>query len=275
MSSPTYDERSAHPAYGQEVLNSSMGANRHLDIADQIRRMITLGSLQPGERLPSETDLADRYDVSTPTIRMALGVLQREGLVVKQHGRGNFVSLPYQLITYTNDRFAADTRAAFNATLRASVSITQLKADDRLVALLQVPRGSRIAEYVYLSSQGISPHSLAHVYVPADVAELHMPEVSRSPLGDDIRGKLADAGIQISSTVERVASRLATPHEEKLLRLGRGTAVLTIERMSLDAGGRVVEAALLILPGHRSEAVFTTHSPIQDAAQQRGAVEKG
>jgi GntR family transcriptional regulator len=264
MTIPTHHEQPAHFAYDQEVLNSSMGATRYLDIADQIRHMITVGSLRPGEQLPSETDLAHRYDVSMPTIRQSLGALQREGLVVKRHGRGNFVSLPYQRITYTNDKSAADVRASFNTTLRAAVSSVQIKADDRLVALLQVPRGSRISQYVYLSSQGSSPHSLAYIYVPADVAQLDMPATSRSPLGDDVRGKLNEAGIKISTTVERAAARLATPNEEKILRLGRGTAVLTIERMSMDAGGRVVEAALLILPGHRSEAVFTTHAPFQD-----------
>ncbi|MFJ2743601.1 UTRA domain-containing protein [Streptomyces sp. NPDC087440] len=194
-------------------------------------------------------------------MRAAPGVLQSEGLIEKQHGRGNFVRRPIQPITYTNDKVSADTRAAFAAALRVDVNTRQLRAEDRLMNLLQVERGALIREYVYLSFQGCAPHSLAHIYVPQAVAELDMPWRSSSPLGEDIRGHLAKAGIAVTSALDRATARLASATEERVLRLGRGTAVLVVERMSMDAVGRVVEAALLILPGHRADALFATHTP--------------
>lgn len=242
--------------------STAMAANRYHDIADDLRHNIATGLLRPGDQFPAETELARRYEASVPTVRLALGVLQDEGLIEKQHGRGNFVRRPYERITYSNDRFAADRRAAFNTALHVSVSSSEVKAHDKLSALLQVPRGTRLMEYVYLSRQGKSPHSLARIYVPCDVMSLSTPRTSRSPLGDDIRGQLAESGVEMTSIVERVTARLPDPTEAKTLRLGTGAAVLAIERMSMDATGRVVEAALLVLPGHRTEAVFTTHAPI-------------
>lgn len=73
---------------------------RHHDIADDLRQQITTGRLQLGERLPSETALAERYAVSTVTLRHALAVLQGEGLLEKVHGKGNFVRRPLRKITY-------------------------------------------------------------------------------------------------------------------------------------------------------------------------------
>jgi GntR family transcriptional regulator, transcriptional repressor for pyruvate dehydrogenase complex len=55
-------------------------------IAGHIERMILEGVLRPGERLASERDLAEKLDVSRPSLREALGQLEKRGLLVS--GRG-------------------------------------------------------------------------------------------------------------------------------------------------------------------------------------------
>lgn len=61
-------------------------------IAAAIRERIARGELQPGERLPSEPAFAAAYRVSRTTLRDALGILTKDGLVVRRHGRGTFVN---------------------------------------------------------------------------------------------------------------------------------------------------------------------------------------
>lgn len=61
--------------------------SRHQGIAEDLRHQITTGRIKPGERLASEAGLADRYKVSTVTLRRALAMLQGAGLVEKIHGR--------------------------------------------------------------------------------------------------------------------------------------------------------------------------------------------
>jgi GntR family transcriptional repressor for pyruvate dehydrogenase complex len=65
----------------------------HVAIADSIRRWIALGSVVPGDRLPSERELAERLGVGRMTVRHAIRVLAEEGLVSTQRGRsgGTFV----------------------------------------------------------------------------------------------------------------------------------------------------------------------------------------
>jgi GntR family transcriptional regulator len=57
----------------------------------ELRGRIAQGEYPPGSRLPSESDLARAFAVSRVTVREALRLLQRDGLVKAQHGRGNFV----------------------------------------------------------------------------------------------------------------------------------------------------------------------------------------
>lgn len=60
-------------------------------IANQLRAAILTGKFKPGERLPSQNELAERYDVARETVKAALRVLRDERLIVTRQGSGAFV----------------------------------------------------------------------------------------------------------------------------------------------------------------------------------------
>ena len=53
----------------------------YLQVAEQLSNFISEGAIKPGERLPSERDLASQFGVSRPTIREAMIALEIAGLV--------------------------------------------------------------------------------------------------------------------------------------------------------------------------------------------------
>jgi DNA-binding GntR family transcriptional regulator len=63
----------------------------YTQLADILREMITSGELTPRSPLPSESYLQQEQGVSRGTVRMAIGVLRDEGLVVTISARGTFV----------------------------------------------------------------------------------------------------------------------------------------------------------------------------------------
>jgi GntR family transcriptional regulator len=69
-----------------------VGVLRHQHVARAIADQINAGRLRPGDRLPSERQLCERFDVSRATVRRALQDLIAEGLVEAQQGRGSFVA---------------------------------------------------------------------------------------------------------------------------------------------------------------------------------------
>ncbi len=60
-------------------------------IVDQIEKRILNGDLEPGDKLPSEPELAKQFCVSRTAIREAMKALTQKGLVVVQPGRGTYV----------------------------------------------------------------------------------------------------------------------------------------------------------------------------------------
>lgn len=60
----------------------------HLGLLDLIQR----SALVPGDRLPSEDQLTQRFACSRPTLREALKILEQDGIIETQHGRGRFLT---------------------------------------------------------------------------------------------------------------------------------------------------------------------------------------
>ncbi|KUN07219.1 GntR family transcriptional regulator [Streptomyces yokosukanensis] len=236
-------------------------ASRHHDIADSLRHQITTGRIKPGERLPPESGLASQYKVSTATLRSALAVLQGEGIVEKIHGKGNFVRRPLRKITYVGGWGTLDPRTAADADLRVTVRTTAIGACGDLTALLRVPNGSPLTEFLCLSYEGESPHSLARIYVPHDLAPT-------AALGHGSPRSFAVPNPLPADVRETVSARLPTPDEASALRINSALAILAITRVAADAAGRVVEAALLVFPGDRVDAIFTTHHVIDERKTQ-------
>jgi GntR family transcriptional regulator len=75
---PAFDPDSATPLFEQA--------------ADYVARRIAAGELAPGQKLPAERDLADRWGIGYQTVRRAMRELRERGLVVSRVGKGTFVA---------------------------------------------------------------------------------------------------------------------------------------------------------------------------------------
>lgn len=63
-------------------------------LAQQLQQLILEGGFKPGERLPSERELAQRFSVSRPSLRAAMQKLEEQGLLVRRQGGGSYVAEP-------------------------------------------------------------------------------------------------------------------------------------------------------------------------------------
>ncbi|MFI6880785.1 GntR family transcriptional regulator [Streptomyces sp. NPDC050400] len=241
--------------------------SRRQTIADEIRSQIVTGQFQAGERLPSETSLASQFKVSTSTLRSALALLQSEGLVDKSHGKGNFVGHSSHRITYIGGGRKPQADPPVDPTLRVTVHASRLQAQGHLIPLMRVPANTELTQFVCIRNEGPPPHSLARIYVPGHLSQegLHREQPSLANF---------ETGLPLlcpppTELRERLTARLPTRDEVEILRISPTLAVLDITRVAIDGTGRVVEAALLVLPSHRSDAYFITR-PAPTAERREG-----
>ncbi len=77
----------------------------YYQLAHHLREEIYAGGLQPGNLIPSERELMRSYDLSRNTVRQALEMLAKEGLIVRDHGHGTYVSKLVRKFEYMLDTF--------------------------------------------------------------------------------------------------------------------------------------------------------------------------
>jgi GntR family transcriptional repressor for pyruvate dehydrogenase complex len=93
MARSASDARQGDRAFTPESLNSASAAEQ---IADQLRAAMVDGSLNAGDRLPSEPELAEGFGVSRPTVREAMRILRGQGVLETSRGSkgGHFIRHP-------------------------------------------------------------------------------------------------------------------------------------------------------------------------------------
>ena len=75
---------------------------RYIQLAEDLRRKIERGDLQPGTPMPSEMELAESSGLSRTSVRNAIRQLREWGLVRAEQGRGTFVRAPRQRVVRMN-----------------------------------------------------------------------------------------------------------------------------------------------------------------------------
>jgi GntR family transcriptional regulator len=124
-------------------------------IADMLREAIVNGTFGPGAKLPSERELARSYGTARNTARQAIAILQAEGLVQPEHGRGVDVRRPPPLLRVSHDRYSPRHWEAGKAPFRAEAEAQGRKArvDVTSIAPVSAPSwvASRLGEWCSLT----------------------------------------------------------------------------------------------------------------------------
>lgn len=115
------------------------------EIVDQIQKLIAKGELKPGDRIPSERDLATMLSVSRPSVREAIMVLEAMGFLDSRQGGGTFV------------------RALTEASITDPLAkLVEMKDPELLRALVEVRMGLE-SWAAFLAAQRAEPHEIAEM----------------------------------------------------------------------------------------------------------------
>jgi GntR family transcriptional regulator len=237
---------------------------QYRQLADLIRDAIDRGEYAPGSLLPSEDDLARRYDVSRPTVNRAMSILRGEGLIRVERGRGTIVrDLPLirrDAVARQRIRETADARGAFQAeleylglTARSDVQVSEAAAD--IAELLAVKPGTKILTRHRKMYAYDIPLQLAVSYLPLDIAAGTALAQTDTGLGGTY-SRLAELGHAPATLEESVRVRPPDDDEAQFLRMEAEQRVFAVRRIARTAAGGVVEVTDIVLPAHQWELVY-------------------
>jgi GntR family transcriptional regulator len=230
---------------------------RYKQVAEQLRDAIKRGDYAAGETLPSQPELARRYDLNQSSISRAMAMLQSEGWIRTEHGRGSVV-LEVPTVKRIR-RIDKDYRSQPGGSSYAEeIAKSGLKPHTELVQCEAVVPPPQIAEVLQLEEAGEAlirkrhmfaegrPIQIAASYIPMEVAgsiDIAMPDTGPSGM----YARIAERGFGPVRFTEDIEVRGSTEHEAAFLNIAVGQPVFAILRTAFDAEGRPVETCLNVL----------------------------
>jgi GntR family transcriptional regulator len=228
----------------------------YIQLADMLRQFIR-GAAKNGEMfiVPSENELASTYQISRATVRQALALIQREGLIYKTKGKGAFVAkhrVKYDLNTLipTTDDMV---RRGWKPGVKI-ISSKELKPPRSIADALEIVDDAAVYELCRLRLGDNEPISLQWSYLPVPLC----PGLLEHDLTTSLTHLLEERyGIRLWTAHEILRARLPTNAEAKLLRITTKSPVIYMERITSSPTGIPVEFLKSVWRSDRYDFVFS------------------
>jgi GntR family transcriptional regulator len=219
-------------------------------IAESLRERIASGHAAPGERLGNQRSLAREFGVTLMTLRQALELLERDGLITRRHGLGTFVARPSIDYDILQLRALAGDLTALGEDVATRLLRGQFTAADRYVVReLGLPPRARVFVVERLRLVDGQPMSFQASYLPAPIGEeVAKADLAVTPLGQVLAYKL---GIEIVSARETVSAVRLEGRAARELGCRPGMAAFRSDRVSVGPDGRPVVYDRVFIPGDR------------------------
>jgi GntR family transcriptional regulator len=157
-------------------MNKMMGRERTVvaQLRDALLDLIKTRKLELGDKLPSEERLTQEFGVARPTLREALKILEQDGVIRTEHGRGRFIMAGAALFIerpITTFESVTDMVEGFGySTSTRLLSLTEMAADEEIAAGLQCAEGTPVLRIERLRSEGARPILYSIDFIKAETA---------------------------------------------------------------------------------------------------------
>lgn len=207
-------------------------------LAKEILYMLKKENYHPGDRLPSERLLAERFHVQRPTIRNALAQLVREHHITSQERLGYFVSperIQVSTHTCTGDFHSPHGERSLR---RELYSFEKILVDKRLSGKMLVPEHTPVFKVLAIYYEGTTPLCLDYSYTPVDIFPGLTPEYLGSRQIFDVLRE--DLQITIAKANQRVTLIYTNDQESRLLHTSPGSPMIKYKGLAYDEKGRLL-----------------------------------
>ncbi|MBV9141645.1 MAG: GntR family transcriptional regulator [Pseudonocardiales bacterium] len=225
-------------------------------VADALRTEIRAGNLHPGQRLPAETTLVERFRVSLPTVRQALSVLRAEGLIESRHGVGTFVKEQRRLHRRSRGRYgsARGHHQLLTHHLRHEIVFAgRGPAPTHIAEIMGIAPGAEVVirRRNLFDKDTAVPEEIGASYLPISVAGgtfLEEPTVVPKALFlcvEDLTGH------RYTRARDQWIARMPTAEESVILELPTGAPVMHVVHTARDEHGAILEISESVWPADR------------------------
>ncbi|MDW4499218.1 phosphonate metabolism transcriptional regulator PhnF [Sulfitobacter sp. D35] len=219
-------------------------------IAEALRSDVAEGRYTPGDRLPTEAALAERFGVNRHTVRHGLSALVEEGLIRTRRGSGAFVAAtPTDYAIGKRVRFHENLIAAGRRPEKRVLNIEERVATDGEAQALRIAPGDPVCAYHGLSLADGQPIAVVESVFPA----ARLPGVAEAlRVHTRITQALQTAGVaDYTRASTRLTAVRASATQALHLQVAEGDPLLKSTSVNVDESGNPVEYGRTWFAGDR------------------------
>ncbi len=206
-------------------------------LAQQLTGAIDDGVLAPGDQFENELALADRLNLSRPTVRRAIAELVQRGLLVRRRGIGTVVASKVIHRRQELTSLLEDLQVSGRRPTTQVLTLVPDLQDARAAETLGLPAETRLVFLERLRSADGQPLALLRNWLPPMFSDLTVEGLTDQGLYELMR----ERGVSMAVAHQTIGARRPQANERRLLNLGTGDPVLTMSRVAYDANGTAME----------------------------------
>src|SRR6266496_2203734 len=223
---------------------------RYFQLKEIMRERIRSGEWKPGDLIPSERELSEKYGISRMTARQAITELVNEGLFYREQGKGTFVSqrkITQQLIRLTG--FTEDIKARGQKPGTKVLSAQMFPADETTAEKLRIDPGTLIFRLQRLRLADDEPLAIELSQITfKDCARLLEEDLQQNSLYRLLETKY---GLPLMEAEQELEAGLAGNEEAHILKIPVGSAVLFTRRTTYTDRNKPIEYAKSVYCGNK------------------------
>lgn len=227
-------------AFRSVTLDKKSGKPIYVQIAEGMGSLLERGGFAPGFLLPAERVLCEQYGVSRMTLRQAMGILERKGLIESHRGRGTFVA-PKRLQKQEQElrSFTEEIRTRGGKPHSRLISFEQIAPKRVARDFFSLSEGEKIYEICRLRLKDETPLAVESVQVPLRLA----PWLERFDLAKNSLYRIFEEsyGLKLERSIEEISAELPSAADRKLLEIPKNVAVLVVNRKTFTDTGNAIE----------------------------------
>ena len=222
----------------------------YVRIHDALKEEVATGVWKIGQRLPSERDMAERFEVSRMTARQAVTSLVDEGILERRVGSGTYVASRRVREKMRGTTSFTDIITA-QGKVPSSQLLTYLKTtpNDVECEKLGIDKDSFIIRMERIRSADRLPICYEVASVPFDLVK----DFDKKSISSNFFGTLREHGYEIDKSEQVISAKRASKEIAEYLKTSTGAAILGLTQVSYLSDGRPFEYVLSQYVGERFE----------------------